>query len=180
MAVSVIPCRISAVMVSARPWFHSCVLVGADAGVHQVEAFPAQHVDGVVHVGAVVVDHGAGVLGQPRGVLQRPLRQVDAGHPRAEPGQRHGVGAEVALQVDAAHLGQVAEPGQVEPDDVGEMPGVVAEDLQVVAAVLGVGHGAVVPVGAVQPQVLGLGRLLGHGRGSYVPCWPGAPGYRGA
>lgn len=57
----------------------------------------------------------------------------------------------------AAEAAEVAEPRPVEGDHVAEVGWVVDVDAEVVAAVLGVGYRPVVPVGAVEPEVLRFG-----------------------
>ncbi len=69
----------------------------------------------------------AGASGQPSRRLERRRGEVEPGHSRAQPRQRHGVGADVALQVGATQPGEVTQPGQVEPYDVADERGVRGE-----------------------------------------------------
>ena len=80
-------------------------------------------VDGVVRVALDEVDVGARALREPARLRERRRREVQAGHPGAEPRQRESVRADVALQVHAAQPGDVAEPRHVEPHDVAEEVG---------------------------------------------------------
>jgi hypothetical protein len=86
----------------------------ADAGVDDVETRLAKDLDGGVHVALHELDVDTRERGQTPCLLHRGRREVRAGHVRAQPRQRHRVGADVALQVDAAQTRDVAEPRQVE------------------------------------------------------------------
>ena len=65
---------------------------------------------------------------------------------RAEAGERDGVGADVALQMDTAQPGDVSEPRQVEPDDVTQEVRVLRELRDVVVGRGRVRGGALVPL----------------------------------
>jgi hypothetical protein len=99
----------------------------ADAGVHQVEAAASQLVGGPVDVRFDVFDRGAGLFGDAPGLRERRRGEVQPRHRRAEPGQRHRVRTDVALQMHAAQAAEIAQPGQVEADHVAEVRRVVGE-----------------------------------------------------
>ena len=124
-----------------------------DPGVDEVEALPAERLDGAVHVRLDVVDVEADPIGDPARVPQRVRRQVEPRHPRPEAGEAQRVGAEVALQVHAVEALEVAEAWAVERDDLRDPRGVL--DLaQVVAAIAHVDVGPGIPVGAVDVEVV--------------------------
>jgi len=113
-----------------------------------------QHRHGVVDVRLHELDRRVGASGEQPGLLERCAGEVKAGHLGAEPGQRHGVGADVALQVDAAQSGDVAEQRQVEADHLAEVLRFGREPLDAVVGRRGVGRSPLVPVGAVHVEVV--------------------------
>src|SRR5215831_14205788 len=72
----------------------------------------------------------------------------------SEAGERHGVGADVALQVDATQAADVTQQRQVEPHYVAEMAGVAGEPVHRVVTGGRVRGGALVPARAVQLGVV--------------------------
>jgi hypothetical protein len=90
----------------------------SDAGVDEIEAFAAEHLDGAVQVGLDELDRLPTVERQLPGDGERRGREVEPRHPCAEARQRDGVRADVALEVDGIEPGDVAEARKVEPHDV--------------------------------------------------------------
>src|SRR5215813_2197268 len=74
------------------------------------------------------------VPARPARLRQRGGGEVQPGHAGAEAGQRDGVGADMALEVDAAQSADVTEQRQVEPHDLAEEGGVAGETLHRVVA----------------------------------------------
>jgi hypothetical protein len=87
-----------------------------DPGVRQVELAGREHVERAIEVGFDELDVRARRGRQSPGFVDGGGGEVQAGHPRAQAGQRDRVRADVTLQMDAALAVDVPEPGQVEPD----------------------------------------------------------------
>ncbi len=121
-----------------------------DPGEDQVERPVLEHVGGAVEVRLHVVDLGAGVAGQGSRLCEGGRGEVQPGHPGAEPVQGQRVRADVALQVDAAHPGDVAEPRHVESHHMREEGRVGAESLDGVPGRCGMRRGTLVPVLLIQ------------------------------
>ena len=127
----------------------------ADPGEHEVEAVPAEHVRSVVELAD---DEGrtraGGASSEVRGGGDRTRREVVSGDGGgAESVERHGVGADVALQVDDVESGQGTERGAVElhhPADVLR----IGERVEVVAVRTGVDRHAILPVGEIGRPLL--------------------------
>ncbi len=105
----------------------------ADPRVHEVEGLRAQDGDRVIHLGFDETDVGAGQFGDPARLRERGVGEVQPGHVGAEAGQRDGVGADVALQVDAAQPADVTQQRQVEPHHIAEEGGVGGEPVHRIA-----------------------------------------------
>ena len=88
-------------------------------------------------------------------------REVETGHAGAEAGERHRVGADVALQVDAAHALAGPEPRAVEGDHVADVVGIGGEAGDAVVGRAGVGRRPLVPHRPVDRDVA---LALGHRR----------------
>ena len=116
------------------------------AGVHQVEPLPAERIRRVVDSDSTKSTSAPVASASRRRPRERGVGEVEPGHARAEPGERHGVGADVALQVDAVAARDVAEQRQVEADDVAQELRVVDELRDRVVGRGGVGGDALVPV----------------------------------
>jgi hypothetical protein len=69
-----------------------------------------------VEVGRHERGRSIGQRGETTCFGERRLREVHPDHARAEPGQRHCVRPDMALQMDAVETADVAEPRQVEAD----------------------------------------------------------------
>ncbi len=110
---------------------------------------------GVVHVRLHEDDVARGVSGQPSGLGDRGRREVQPGHPGSEPGERDRVGSDMALQMDPGQARDVPQPWQVEPDDLADERGILAEPLQCILGRPGVGWCSFVPVRAVDVPVVG-------------------------
>ncbi len=85
-----------------------------DAGVHEIEPAPAEHVGGVVDVGFDVLDVRPTGRGHAARLDERAAAEVESGHVRSEPSQRQRVVPHVALQMDHVEAGDIAEPLTVE------------------------------------------------------------------
>ncbi len=133
---------------------------------------PAEGLRGRVDVGLDVVDVRAGLLGEAAGLLEGGGREVEARHPGAEPGERERVGADVALEVDPAQPGDVAEERLVEADDVAQVRRVGDEPLEPVPGARRVGGGALVPVEPVHGEVVVHGAIVAHPATSAPPGFP--------
>jgi len=83
----------------------------ADAGVDQIATSHPECGDRLVHIAFDEPDRGAGAQSQGDAGGDRRGREVQPRHrPRAEPGQRHGIGADVALQVHHIEVGDRVQP----------------------------------------------------------------------
>ena len=98
-----------------------------------------------------------GRFGDLTGDRHRRGGEVQPGHPRPEPGQREGVGPDVALQVDAAQTADVTQARHVEPDDVGQPVRVGDQVLHRISR-----RGAVGGCPGVPPRPVDLAVLVVH------------------
>jgi hypothetical protein len=96
-------------------------------------------------VGLDIVDGNTGGLRDLTGDRQGGSREVQAGHPRPESGQRDRVGSDVALQMHTAKTGDGAQTGHVEPHDLGKPVGVGDQLMHRVVRGGGVRGGTFVP-----------------------------------
>ena len=89
-------------------------------GVDEVEALAAERVGRAVEIRLDELHLDADGRGQAPALLERGRGEVEPGHAGAEPRQRDGVGADVALQVHGVETRDVAEARTVEADDLAE------------------------------------------------------------
>ncbi len=134
----------------------------ADAREDEVEALAAERLGRAVEIGVDELDLCADRLGEPLRLRERGRREVESGHARAEPGERHRVGADVTLQMDAVEPGDVAEPGEIERHDLAQERRVVAEARDGVVGRGGVRSGALVPARPVDRTVVVHVRSVAH------------------
>jgi hypothetical protein len=106
---------------------------GADTGVHKVEPARTERRDGVVHLGLDEIHLRSDQRRYPPPLCQSCGREVQPGHACAEAGERDGVSADVALQMNAAQPGDVSEPRSIELHDVTQKGWVLHEARDMVA-----------------------------------------------
>ena len=126
----------------------------ADPREHQVEPTLTENPDRVVDVSFDEFHGSAGPPGQLARLGQGGRREIQPGHRRAEPGQRDGVGPDVALQMDPAQAADVPEKRAVEPHYVAEERGVRRKAGNAVVGGGRVRGRALVPAGHVYRPVV--------------------------
>ena len=132
----------------------------ADTGEHQVKSPAPEHLGGRIDLSLHEPGIGADPLGQPPRLFHRRRREVQPGHRRPQPRQRHRVGADVTLQVHPAQPADGAQPGKVEPDDLAEETGIGSVLLQLVVRGGGMSRDPLIPAGPVDaPIVLHAGTI---------------------
>ncbi len=121
----------------------------ADPGVDEVEPASLERLGRRVELGDDELRLHAGSFGEEPRLLDRRLGEVEAGHARAETGERDRVRSDVALEVHAVQPRDVAEPGEVEAHDTAQELRVLGETRDRVVGRRDVRGHALVPVGAV-------------------------------
>ena len=129
----------------------------ADPRVDEIEAACSEDGGRVVDLRRHEARLGAGLFGQQPCLLDRRLREVETGDAGAEARQGDGVGADVALEVNGLEAPNVAEPRQVEADDLAQEPRFLGETRDRVLRRGRMRRHALVPVGAVDLAVVGHG-----------------------
>ena len=135
-----------------------------DAGVDEVEGMAGQHVRGCIELGLDELDSSAGGRGEPARLGHRRGGEVQAGHRRAQPRQRQGVGADVALQMHPALAGEVTQARLVESHHVATERGIGDEAVERIARGGRVRRGPLVPERPVHRVAVRVA-CAGPGRG---------------
>ena len=94
----------------------------------------AEHVGNGVELRLHEANVDAGGSREIAGDGQRARGEVDAGDAAAEPRERDGVGADMALEVHDVEAGEITEPGPVVGDDRAQPSGIGRETGEVVVA----------------------------------------------
>src|SRR5690606_9981746 len=101
-------------------------------------------------------------------------RQIESRHPGAQPRQAQRVRADVALQVQGGEPRDVAQPRSIESHDLAQELRVVDEPLNLIPVRRRVGGSPVIPVGAIDGEV-----VVGHALhpAFYAVAMPGPTAY---